>query len=374
MDCQASLLTPTKPGGIGTIQITGPQSKNILNEICQDIPKNLPPEKIFYTSIYDDKDLIDQVVISSTPELNGYKIHCHGGPRILQRLLMIIQSKGCDILRWQDHCIPNSLEEEILYYIPKTSTTLGVKAISSQLTDGLGYWSRHAIQAIRSNQYSESKLSDEINTILASQHQARILLSSAKVAIAGPANVGKSTLANQLCGHTQSIIADMEGTTRDWTHRLIDVNGIPVNLIDTAGRRSSDDELEQASIRLSEDILHQSDLILCMMSITEENPMEKIKAMIGNYQNTQIVINKCDLDESLLSNPDFVYISALKDQNLDQLRHIINDKLGFDEFNYKNPLVFTDRQRQILESVISDSSKNRVKLLEKLLDNNTEIQ
>ncbi|TFG44659.1 MAG: GTP-binding protein, partial [Candidatus Brocadiia bacterium] len=184
-------------------------------------------------------------------------------------------------------------------------------------------------------------------------------------------NAGKSTLANALVGKPQSITSDMPGTTRDWTMQLTDVNGIPVNLIDTAGRRESPDHLERDSLARADEKITHADLVILIVEANgcEKEQIAEQSADLPAQCEPLVVVNKCDLlPISSRSAGEFLYISALTGHNLDQLRTTIAHRLGLANPDPQAPLIFTQRQYNLLQRAAKNSSTETiVSILKKLI-------
>jgi tRNA modification GTPase len=173
------------------------------------------------------------------------------------------------------------------------------------------------------------------------------LLHPPRVAIVGAANVGKSTLANQLFAQERSITADLPGTTRDWVGEIANLDGLAVMLVDTPGVRPTDDAIERAAIERSGRVVGQADLVLLVLDATrplepEQGPLLRI------YPDSIQVVNKTD--QQTASDWSGIRTVATTGQGVDELRAAIRRRfLGDEPFDPTRPRWWTERQRAILE-------------------------
>jgi small GTP-binding protein len=172
------------------------------------------------------------------------------------------------------------------------------------------------------------------------------LLHPPQIAIVGAANVGKSTLANQLFGQERSITADLPGTTRDWVGAISNVNGLAVELVDTPGNRQTADSIELAAIARSGEKIRQSDLVIRILDATL--PTDTGSSGMS-AQNEMTVINKIDLATGAnISVKDAIRMSARTGDGVPELRRRIREYFGVDSSDDRRPRWWTSRQLEIL--------------------------
>lgn len=373
--CQAALMTANSSAGIATIQLRGEKAQAIFEKIFRPAGRKTicdSDNSLRFGEIFDHEEMIDQIVTSSDPTNTSIEIHCHGGPRVVQRLLLLLEKHEVAITPWQELDRPTDITEEIQSCLPLVKTRLGAYTLAAQDPGGLTEWAKRTIGQLENGTLSQTELTKQIQALHSSRRLANTLLAGTSVVLAGPANVGKSTLANALSGQQQSLVADMAGTTRDWTSQWIDIDGIPVELIDTAGRRISDDHLEQRAIEQANVKLTEAELsILVVEANGQEIP--QIKQYLSQIQTPTeplVVINKMDLVAPEQRCGEYLYVSATTSENLDLLRKKIASILGFDGFVPQKPLVFTQRQINHLEQACQKPTVEKsAEELKKLLDN-----
>ncbi|KPK77084.1 MAG: hypothetical protein AMJ79_04380 [Phycisphaerae bacterium SM23_30] len=376
MSTRAALITPPGAAAIAVVQIAGPESVNVLKKIFRahrgDPAAAKAVERLSYGTVYDGEEIIDKVVVAADGDKQIVDINCHGGPRVIQRLLLLLQKHNVEITPWQQLHGADSIAEEVAGSLPYAKTTLAVRAIAAQHPGGLTAWCEGRIKSLESDSLSLLQLKSEIGRLLGTFRLAQRLLNPPTVVLVGPVNAGKSTLANALTGKTQSLVADVPGVTRDWTCQLTDVNGVGVNLIDTAGRRESADQIERCALVHADQIIARADLIVLMVEPGAQL-QTRIDQQLDDLPETAdvlIIVNKTDLLPRTPRESKYLHISALKGIHLDQLRTAICSHFGVSHFDPAEPLVFTDRQYQLLLTARGvDTTHGVLVLLNELLGN-----
>ena len=359
---QAALLTPPIPAGLATIQIVGPAALPVIEEIFQpaqyDIFGVFLGDRLHFGKICDGDEAIDQVILAADPAAQSVEITCHGGPRIVQRLLLLIENHGVEITNWENLIAADSIAEEVAQTLPKALTRLGALAIAAQHPTGLTALLEDTLAALVNYPETLTRMKDRIAQLLPTYALAQKLLAPPTVVLTGPANSGKSTLANALAGRTQSIAADQPGTTRDYTDLLLDIDGIPVRLIDTAGRRRPQNQIESQALAQADRQIAAADVIITVDSPQQTQPIPYGRAhrlelnTRATYPLAPLrILNKSDLLNTAAPPQGYLPVSALKSVGLDELRHAIAARLGFADFQPAAPLVFTPRQHRLLTTV-----------------------
>ncbi|MBN2377696.1 MAG: GTP-binding protein [Sedimentisphaerales bacterium] len=375
MATKAALITPVGASAIATIQIVGgeagavlgkifvPAGSGLTPELVSDRPEMLP-DKLYYGSIFDGDEVVDKVVAVADGGGETVDINCHGGPRITQRILMLLNELGVEVTSWRELHEADSMADEIEQVLPGAKTRMAVLALTAQCPGGLTGRIKELATRLEKDSGEEQSIRamqsvrTAIKQLLSSYALAKKLLSPPTVVLAGPVNVGKSTLANALTGKTQSITADLPGTTRDWTVQLVEINGLGVNLIDTAGRRAADDRIEEQALARADEKLGQADLVILVLDNERlrDSRLEDYSGKLPEPEKVLTVVNKSDLMGTAERDSDYLYISALKNENLDRLREAVAGRLGFANFDPTEPLVFTERQQRLLNSALGENS------------------
>ena len=374
MTSRAAVLTPPASAGIAVIRIVGPQAISVLQRTFEPSDGTgyaRRSERLAVGVIRDTPgtgEIIDQVVVSTDASAETVDINCHGGWRIVQRLLMLLRDFGIDIITWQELLGADCIAEEVCRWLPAALTRTAVQAVAAQHPGGLTAWARRTIDMTERNDLSVEDFRHACAELLDTHRLATRLLNPSVVVLSGAVNTGKSTLANALVGREQSIVAELAGTTRDWTGRLLDINGAPIELIDTAGIRPSTDPLEQTAQRQADAKAAQAELVL---QVVAADDAEALAAGTASVRDGRLLVaNKSDLvtqGEPQLTQ--WLYVSAKTGDNLDALRGAIADRLGFAQFDVTGPLVFTARQRGLLDTALrADDAQAVSAILHRLID------
>lgn len=294
------------------------------------------------------REIDDAVVVlldDETADLN-----LHGGTWIVRSALELARRAGFQVV---DHpTLPltqdaldadSDLEMEVLAYLLMARTELGVRALLAQT---------QAWDELR----SRAGLADELRQILADR-TLDCLLYPRRVAIVGAANVGKSTLANQLFARERSITADMPGTTRDWVGEFANVDGLPIMLLDTPGLRQTDDPIEAEAIQQSAREVQRADVVMVVLDASR--PLEPDQhRLLDQFPDAIRVLNK--VDKSLGGDVDriaAIRTIATVGEGIEGLRRQITSTLcGEVSIDIQRPRCWTERQRDIVRRALDDPS------------------
>jgi tRNA modification GTPase len=328
---KAILLTAPGSAAIAVIRLIGPGVEDFLR---QHFSRPVSQGRCVYGNLHDNNKLIDQaIVVLVGPDIAD--INIHGGPWVIKSVLDLAAANGFAAASRLDPPLSaaavdaqDPIETEVLQYLPLARTELAVRILLAQ-PKAWAKLSEHSPQKILEDQ------------------SLKWLLSLPRVAIIGPPNVGKSTLANQLFGQERSITADIPGTTRDWVGEVANINGLAVTLLDTPGRRASNDPIEQAAITASLPLAAAADLVVIVLDqslvIGEEG-----QSLLGEFPDALNVANKADLPSAW----DAAKIGALRTianaGDVDILRSAILHRFKCENLIIDQPRCWTDRQRQLL--------------------------
>ena len=346
MTVHGAVLTPPGVAAIATVRLTGPGSVAVLEALWRGSHADFAAERLVYGHIGDGQDTIDNVVAVADGSGTQVDISCHGGPRVIERLLGALRQHGVEIVPWQALVDADSIAGEVALNLPDAKTRLGALAVAAQHPGGLTAWAVRTRAALAEHTMSFAALREEVRPLLGTFKAGRRLLEPPTVVLAGPVNAGKSSLANSLAGRAQSIAADLPGTTRDYTEQLVDMQGLPVRLVDVAGGRGSQDALEQAAYRQAQAQWRRADLILLVVE-ADGQEAEQIEEMLDELEPTAdvlAVVNKADLLDELPAGRERLYVSALTGLNLEQLHQSVAGRFGLSGLDPTQPLVFTERQ------------------------------
>ncbi|MEW6107944.1 MAG: tRNA uridine-5-carboxymethylaminomethyl(34) synthesis GTPase MnmE [Nitrospirota bacterium] len=371
-DTIAAISTPVGRGGIGIVRISGTGSLRIADNIFRHKKKLRPSEAGSYSMLYgnivdpDGYDEIDEVLVSVMRAPHSYtredvvEINCHGGMVSTRKILEIILGHGARLAEpgeFTKRAFLNgriNLEQaEAVLDLISAKTEESMKIALDQLKGGLSEkldevknilmeicalseayidFPEDDIE-IRADNNIESRLTElkcEIEQLSATFREARFFREGLSVAIVGRPNVGKSSLLNALLKKDRAIVTEIPGTTRDLIEEFININGLPVRLMDTAGIRDSDETVEKEGIRRSLYAMDNADFIIAMFDGSEALQQDDLELMekIKN-KNAVIAVNKSDLPAKIsienirASSKQYLNISAVTGDGLKDLKSII---------------------------------------------------
>lgn len=324
---QAILLTPPGTAAIAVVRVSGPGVAALLEKHFTRKPIIGRP---VHGEWHDGKRVIDDPVVVQIDEQSA-DVSLHGGVWVIHTFFELARSNGFAVVDSPGVPLPEVavdgetiIDREVAAYLPAARTELALSVLLAQPAA----WKNSG-------------------TPRASDQSLHWLLHPPQVAIVGTANVGKSTLANQLFARQRVITADLPGTTRDWVGEIANINGLAVMLVDTPGVRDTTDPLEQQAIALSTPVIHQADLLVLVIDPTQ--PMgPNQSALLRRFPQAIRVINKSDQQHVAMSGA--IYTVATTGQGIDQLRDRIIEHFGCANLDLAQPRIWTQRQRQMLQS------------------------
>lgn len=377
-DTIAAIATPSGEGGIGIVRISGKESVKIAAELFKSMKpvKEFKSRCLHYGTILNplNNAPIDNCLLTIMKSPHSYtgedvvEIHCHGGSLILQRVLEAMLRCGARTAEpgeFTKRAFLNGkmdlAQAEAVIDVIRAKTDLSLDAARNHLSGKLS----KKINAIKEDLVSllcriEAELdfpdeegitllsndevmdrigmaADAINQFLLTCDEGKILAHGLKVIIIGRTNVGKSSLLNILLKEERAIVTPMPGTTRDVIEEVINIKGLPVRLMDTAGFRETKDEIEKIGIRFTMDRLKDAQLVLFVIDAAQDDISEDIKLLkkITSQKNEDIkiilIFNKIDIAEpskvsshaNIFSNYNIVRISALTEDGIDELNEAV---------------------------------------------------
>ncbi len=263
------LLTPPGPGAIAVIRVTGPNALagagRTLRLESGGALARVEEGRLRYGHFMHGEELVDDVIVSHTKAggTTVVDIAAHGGVRVIERILQALDRSGFPLAEpgesptgiWPTR---NLIEREACEAMARAKTKRAVRFLA---------WQRlhlvPTLEALIAEARTDSdSVVDRLQTMIAGCRPASVLIDGATIALIGPPNSGKSTLFNWLVGRPAAVVSDGPGTTRDWVTQAIEVDGVPLRLVDTAGRRAAADELERAAVDAGCQEAQRADLCL----------------------------------------------------------------------------------------------------------------
>lgn len=402
-DTIAAIATGMNQGGIGVIRVSGENAITIVDSIF--VPKRKGKEVRFlstYTAAYgnivdEEQNIIDEVIVLVMKAPGTYtkedvvEIDCHGGMHVMQQILYVLIQKGARLAdpgeftkrAFLNGRIDLSQAESIMDLISAKSD-LAAKTAVSQLKGNL----KNKIISLRDVlihkvAYIESALDDpehydldgfseslnneldsmeqEIDHLIKTAEDGKMMREGICTVILGKPNAGKSSVLNVLTGKDRAIVTDIAGTTRDILEEFISIEGIPLNIIDTAGIRQTDDIVEKIGVDKSMKAMEHADLILYIVdsSLPLDENDDQIMKQISD-RNVIILKNKNDLtnvvtEEEILKklNKPIVSISAKDQTGFDTFYQLLNEMFFHGRLTYNDEIYITNmRQKEALADAL----------------------
>ena len=399
-DTIAAIATAMSPSGIGIIRISGDDSLNIIDKIFNSKSGNkkildCKSHTIHYGYIYDGEEEIDEVIVLLMKAPNTYtredtiEIDCHGGVFVMKRILETVIKYGARPAEpgeftkraFLNGRIDLSQAESVIDVI-NSKNDFALKSSLSQLNGAVLNNIKkireaviHEIAFIESalddpehvslDGYQEkladivSQKIDEIQKLLDSSDNGQILKEGINTVILGKPNAGKSSLLNALVGKNRAIVTDIAGTTRDVLEEQINLNGIILNLIDTAGIRDTSDIIEQIGVEKAKEYADNADLIIYVIDSSTE--LDKNDFAIMEFLKDKkaiVLLNKNDL-EVLTSkeivekyvDKSIISVSAKENVGIDELVDKVKELFFKGEVSFNDEVYITNiRQKNLLQN------------------------
>ena len=387
-DTIAAIATAMSNSGIGIVRISGEESLNIIQKVYKG--KTLKDHAIHYGYIVDGDETIDEVLVmvmkgphSFTGE-DTVEINCHGGVYVVKRILETVINAGArpaepgeftkraflngkidlsqaeaviDVINSKnEYALKSSvsqlkgnvqkkikeIREQIIYHTAFIETALDDPEHIS--VDGYGETLRLTVD----------QLICELEVLLKSSDNGRIIKEGIKTVIVGKPNAGKSSLLNVLVGEERAIVTDIAGTTRDVLEEAINLNGISLNIMDTAGIRNTEDIVEKIGVDKAKTYANEADLVIYVVDAScefDQNDYDIIE-MIRD-KKTIILLNKSDLAtvitkdmvKSIIDKP-IVSVSAKEEQGIQEFEDIIKNMFFHGEISFNDEVYITNMRHK----------------------------
>lgn len=387
-DTIAAISTPVGEGAISIVRLSGDKSLEITNKIfTKNNLEEVASHTLHYGKIMEPttNEMIDEVMVTVMRAPKTFtcedviEINCHGGHVAVKRILELVLEQGARIAEpgeftkraFLNGRIDLSQAEAVMDVIQsKTDQAMNIavtqldgklsrliKKLRQELIEtiahvevNIDYPEYDDVEEMSHDMMDEKTkyVHQEIDKLLQVANQGKILREGIKTAIIGRPNVGKSSLLNSLVQEERAIVTDIPGTTRDVIEEYVNVRGIPLKLIDTAGIRETKDLVEQIGVERSHKILQEADLVLFMLNhndtLTEDD--RKIFNLLKDLHFI-VIINKTDLPQkldmdemnNLVNEQTVITTSLIKDEGIEELETAISDifftkDLGTEDVTY----------------------------------------
>jgi tRNA modification GTPase len=411
-DTITAIATPFGTAGVGIIRVSGTKAFEIARCIFQPAHANCPWEThhLYHGDIIsaDGKTILDEALVSFMKQPHSFtgedvlEINCHGNPLIMKAILTELVALGCRLAgpgefserAFFNNRIDLSQAEALASMIAAKSAkacAIGLAQLKGSLTKEIDNLRTLLIDALAmieatidfTDDVAEGVIpqlppqidlaAQRLQSLLASYRAAKIYTEGINVVITGKPNVGKSSLLNTLTGKKKAIVTDIPGTTRDLITDMINIRGVPVNLVDTAGIREPKDAIEKEGIKLVWENLANADVVIILLDGSKPLTVEDKEILQKNKNgNILIAINKTDLPPAwetrtiaglLPQEGKILNISAKFGTGLEELKNIIVDScLSVISIDAGDAMITNMRHKMALEKALTNilTAKNNI--------------
>lgn len=410
-DTICAISTALGVGAISIIRVSGDEAIDIVNKIFDKDLTKKESHTINYGHIVYKGEIIDEVMVSIMKSPKTFtkedivEINSHGGVAVTNKVLEILLLEGARLaepgeftkrafLNGRIDLVEAESIMDLIESKTETSRKLAISGMEGKVSKlvkniidnlvkvnanievNIDYPEYEDIEIVTKEKIEEMSkyINKELTKLLNESENGKLIKDGINTLILGRPNVGKSSILNKLIEEDKAIVTSVAGTTRDIVEGQIRVNGILLNIIDTAGVRETEDIVEKIGVEKSLSLVNDADLIILVFNNNEKLTDEDKKLLEYTKEKKRIiVINKIDLENNLdisnLKNERIVKISALKDSGIESLKNEINDMFNLEEINLGD-FTYLSNSRQIsLVKKAVEISKN----LEDALNNDVPI-
>lgn len=375
LDTITSISTPMGEGAIGIVRLSGPQAVEIADKLYKGkhLLNDVPSHTINYGHIIDpeSKEVVEEVMVSVLRAPKTFtrediiEINCHGGILTINRVLELTMTYGARMAEpgeftkraFLNGRIDLSQAEAVMDFIrSKTdrASKVAMNQIEGRLSDLIKKQRQSILEILAQVEvnidYPEyddvedatteflleqsKEIKQEINRLLDTGAQGKIMREGLSTVIVGKPNVGKSSMLNNLIQDNKAIVTEVAGTTRDVLEEYVNVRGVPLRLVDTAGIRETEDIVEKIGVERSRKALSQADLILFVLNNNEALTQEDYTLYeVVKKEDVIVIVNKMDLEQNIdinevkdmIGDTPLIQTSMLKQEGIDELEIQIRD-------------------------------------------------
>ncbi|WP_024621737.1 tRNA uridine-5-carboxymethylaminomethyl(34) synthesis GTPase MnmE [Metaclostridioides mangenotii] len=394
-DTIVAIATAPGEGGIGILRISGEKSLEVAQSIFESVSGKRIDEynnrTLIYGNIVDNDKIIDEVLLAYMKGPKSYtaedvvEINCHGGFISVKKILELILSKDVRLAEAGEFTkraflngrIDLSQAEAVIDVInAKTSKSHEVaqeqlegalshkiRSLRDKVTELLAHvtvaidYPEEDIEFITYNTLKEKteELEKEIKKLFDSSESGKIFREGLKTVIIGKPNVGKSSLLNLILGEKRAIVTDIPGTTRDVIEEFVNLRGIPIKIVDTAGIRETEDVVEKIGVEKSRKSLSSADLVIMVLDYSEKLTDEDMEILESiDKSKTVVLLNKTDLKKQIeeekisnyVENNSIIEISALKQEGIEKLEDKIESLVYKGEVRNSSDIVISNTRHR----------------------------
>lgn len=382
-----ALATPPLKSALAIIRLSGNDAFEIVSKCFSKNLVNVDKSTIFVGDIFDE-EIIDNVVLLAYKGPKSFtgedvvEIICHGSMLIANEIINTLVKHGARLAERGEfsqraflHNKIDLIQAESINDIINAETheakRLGLMSLKGETTQKLLVLKEKLADLLASIEvnfdYPEEADNEEITNrnviryiddilsvvdkLINEAHKGRLINEGIKVALVGKPNVGKSSILNALLEEDKAIVTSIAGTTRDVVEGEINLGGVRIKFLDTAGIRESEDLVENIGINKSKDTIQKADLVIVVLDASNEIDLED-KEILKFTENKEriIVYNKIDKNKQVNNDLNGVLVSAYN-KDVEALKEAINKHLGLSSADFTNPSLVNDRQIGLLEQL-----------------------
>lgn len=405
MDTIVAISTAPGLGGIGIIRLSGEKAFDILLKIFKSSKiknkEDIKANTINYGHIIEDGEIIDEVLVSFFKAPHSYttedvvEINTHGGNIVCHKILNLAIKNGASLADSGEFTKRAFINGRIdLTKVESIASILGAKSeeelkvsnklLKGKLLDKINLMKKNILEVLMHIEVNidypeydtEEKTMDEVKVMLTEVKKELSDLSETfdvgnkiregfSVSIIGRPNAGKSSLLNYILDKERAIVTDIEGTTRDSIEEIINIKGMPVKIIDTAGIRETDEKIEQIGIERALEYAKSSDVIIAIFDSNKELTKDDNNILdLCKDKDSIIVLNKMDLETKInieeIKNigKEIIKVSALKKEGLNEIVNSISLRLDkLKETKSNDIIIIHERQKKVIEEALKSTEE-----------------
>lgn len=414
VDTIAAIATAMTNSGIGIIRVSGSDSIDIVDKIFVSVKgkklTTVNSHTIHYGSIVYNGEIIDEVLVSvmkaphSYTKENVVEINCHGGVVVINKILEIVCENGARIAEpgeftkraflngridlSQAEAVIDIINSKNEYALSNSvrqlrgSISEKIKTIRGKILDEISFieTALDDPEHISLEGYTKKlegvvdESMKELKKLIDTSNNGKVVVEGIKTVILGKPNAGKSSFLNALIGEERAIVTDIEGTTRDSLEENINISGLSLKIIDTAGIRDTVDIVEQIGVKRAKDLAKEADLIIFIVDSSkdlDDNDYEIMKLI--KEKKYIVILNKSDLNSRVeiealneLDKSNIITISAKNNEGIDLFEDRVKEMFLNGEINFNDEIFVTNARQK--ESIINAYSS--LKLVKKSIEDN----